>query len=62
MALPKPKQKKQLPKKKEEIFQTSDNNLVAQLVEKGFHVVDQKPIGGKMVYTFAEPKSLIEKA
>jgi len=62
MALPKPKKKPELPKKKEELFTTTDANVVTSLIAKGFHVVDQKPIDDVMVYTFAEPKSEIEKA
>ncbi len=62
MALPNPKKGLKAPEVKKEIFVTTDANKVAGLVAKGFHVADQKPIDDVMTYTFAEPKSEIEKA
>lgn len=62
MALPKPKKGLKAPEIKKEIFVTTDGNKVAELIAKGFHVADQRPINGVMTYTFAEPKSEIEKA
>lgn len=63
MALPKPKKRLEPPTKKDELFVTTNESEVSSLVAKGFHVADQKPnlATGKMVYTFAEPKSQIEK-
>jgi len=59
MALPRPKKGIGRPKKADEVYSTSNSSEVEALIAKGFHVADQKPIGGKMVYTFAEPKSVI---
>ncbi len=67
--LPKPKAIKKAPEKetlkpsaKSETFSTDNPSVVADLTAKGFHVEAQIVIGDRMVYTFAEPKSEIEKA
>ena len=60
--LPKTEKKKILkPVPKEEIFSTSDDAIVLDLISKGFHVVTQTIVNGRLLYTFRESKSQIEK-
>jgi len=61
--LPKTKKKVAKPKKAaDEIYFTKNNAEVRNLINKGFHVEEQKIIDGELTWFFKESKAEIEKA
>jgi len=60
--LPKEKKKTAKPKKEDEVYSTKNNAEVVNLINKGFHVEEQKIVDEELVWFFKESKAEIEKA